>query len=330
MTVTDDLFAAILAAPDDDEPRLVWADAVGGERGELVVIQCRLAREALPAGEHAALARRCEELLGAYGRMWSGFAGERAIKRCMFRRGFVEVIEANVTEMPWPQIFELAPLVTALDIKGITQIVDHRTATGSVDPIAFLAEMFAQPKFERLRAVGIDDAALYEVYGDDEWSNAYTSRADEVLALIADSDALVGIRTLAIHDRITSRGLVALARSKALPSIERLRLGDAEVGDTQLVDLLHAMPSLRALDVKVPIPLREYHAALPPALVELRVYGEDDAQAITANVERLALPSLPDRMPPSVHTFELVRDAKPLVHAGTNTREPWTGYGIVS
>ncbi len=38
------MLAQCVADPDDDEPRLVWADAVGGERGELVVLQCDLAR----------------------------------------------------------------------------------------------------------------------------------------------------------------------------------------------------------------------------------------------------------------------------------------------
>ena len=43
--MTDALIAAILAHPDDDAPRLVWADREGGERGELVVVQCALAAE---------------------------------------------------------------------------------------------------------------------------------------------------------------------------------------------------------------------------------------------------------------------------------------------
>jgi uncharacterized protein (TIGR02996 family) len=43
----ESLREACAASPEDDEPRLVWADAVGGERGELVVIQCDLARGGL-------------------------------------------------------------------------------------------------------------------------------------------------------------------------------------------------------------------------------------------------------------------------------------------
>src|SRR5688500_16440309 len=53
---------AILADLDDDAPRLVWADQIGGERGELVVIQCRLAGQ-LSDDDRASLEAREEELL---------------------------------------------------------------------------------------------------------------------------------------------------------------------------------------------------------------------------------------------------------------------------
>ena len=41
MTTGDPLLDAILANPDDDAPRLVWADREGGERGELVSSNAR-------------------------------------------------------------------------------------------------------------------------------------------------------------------------------------------------------------------------------------------------------------------------------------------------
>jgi len=47
MTDLDALYAAVLAAPDDDLPRLVYADAIEeageGERAEFIRVQCRLA-----------------------------------------------------------------------------------------------------------------------------------------------------------------------------------------------------------------------------------------------------------------------------------------------
>ena len=71
--MTDDraqaLWAAILAAPDDDGPRLVLADhwiALGDPRGELITVQCALAHT---PGDRNLLAREQELLpLTAHGR----------------------------------------------------------------------------------------------------------------------------------------------------------------------------------------------------------------------------------------------------------------------
>src|SRR5688572_29851145 len=91
MSAEDALLEASRLAPDDDAPRLVWADAVGGERGELVVIQCDLARGGLAPAEVAARRRRERELLANRGAEWAGLDDLGA--RFEFRRGFVEAIE---------------------------------------------------------------------------------------------------------------------------------------------------------------------------------------------------------------------------------------------
>src|SRR5262249_38912031 len=86
----DVLIAQIQSAPGDDAPRLAWASAVGGERGELVIVQCRLANGPVTdRAEWRRLRARERELLFANGVAWSGLAGEYP-SSCMFRRGFVE------------------------------------------------------------------------------------------------------------------------------------------------------------------------------------------------------------------------------------------------
>jgi uncharacterized protein (TIGR02996 family) len=274
MSTADDLLAACVATPDDDEPRLVWADAVGGERGELVVIQCRLAREELPPAEAGALLRRADELLAAHGKAWSGFSDTPAVKRCLYRRGFVEAVQANVVEMPWTQIFEHAPLLNTLEVKGVTQVIDHRAVQRlGPDPIAFLSELFQQPAFERLRGIGIDGVALYEAIGDDEWDNDYTPRIDELLEMIAKTGSLGGMRALAIHDRFTQRGMHELIGSNVLPSIERLVLDGGHCSRDQARELLANAPNLRALDIGTTIPLFDIADVIPATLVELRAPG---------------------------------------------------------
>src|SRR5262245_55759512 len=90
MSMLDALIAEIQAAPDDDAPRLAWANAVGGERGELVIVQCRLASGVVTnRDEWRRLRARERELLCAHGVAWSGLAGEYP-SSCMFRRGFVD------------------------------------------------------------------------------------------------------------------------------------------------------------------------------------------------------------------------------------------------
>jgi hypothetical protein len=285
-------------------------------------LQCRLAREELAPPAHARLHDRVRELLGAHGKAWSGFAGEPAVTRCMFRRGFVEAVEANVTELPWPRIFDAAPLATGLELRGLTQIIDHRARSRSAtfDPIEFVAGMFEQAAFERIRAIGFDGIARYELTGDDEWQNEWTSRADELLELIARTGRLAGIRGLAIRDPFTPRGMHELLSSNALPSIERLVFETVQADPSQVRELLQNLPSLRALDLGTGIQLVNLVDLIPRSVVELHVRVDGDEQAIAplaGRFTRLAMHAQTDRL------------AKPLIHADTNLREPWFDYGIV-
>ncbi len=80
-----ELLAAIRAAPDDDRPRLVYADWLqerGDPRGEFIALQLANAGDAWAQ-------RREQKLLRDHTRAWLGPIGEVAVlKRCRFVRGF--------------------------------------------------------------------------------------------------------------------------------------------------------------------------------------------------------------------------------------------------
>lgn len=298
MSELDDLLAACVAAPDDDAPRLVWADAIGAERGELVVLQCKLAREDVPPAEAGAMLARVDELLAAHGNAWSGFADTPGVKRCLYRRGFVASVEANVIETPYDALLAAAPLLEALEVKGIGQTIDFRSGSASVgaDPLAILAELFAHPMRHRLCAIGIDDAYLFEHVGDGEWDNDLTWRNDEVCQLIASSGRLAGIRAFALHGICGDRGGHDLAGSNMLASIERLAFDAGTLHREVAREVVTAIPNLRALDVgNQVIALRDVVDLLPPSFVELRggilhdaaVFDRFEA-AIAPQIERLA------------------------------------------
>lgn len=69
------LLRAVLDSPDDDAPRLVYADWLlerGDARGEYIALLCKLETldEDDPAREE--MVRRADNLLGEHGRAWFG------------------------------------------------------------------------------------------------------------------------------------------------------------------------------------------------------------------------------------------------------------------
>jgi uncharacterized protein (TIGR02996 family) len=89
---------AILANPDDDKPRLTYADWLkerGDPRGDFIHLQCRLAKMGKKDPLRPDLRARERELLERYGKRWVGRL-RPWLKRCLFRRGFPE----KVTMLP--------------------------------------------------------------------------------------------------------------------------------------------------------------------------------------------------------------------------------------
>src|SRR5579862_9776635 len=84
---------AILDNPDDDAPRLVfadWLDERGDPRGELLRIQCRLAAWEPDLERRTALQRREQQLIAAHQDTWLGSLG-RDCTHVEFRRGMAHV-----------------------------------------------------------------------------------------------------------------------------------------------------------------------------------------------------------------------------------------------
>jgi FHA domain-containing protein len=167
------LLAECAASPDDDAPRMVWADLVGGERGELVVVQCKLARGGLSGPETLALRHREHELLDRTAVEWAGRFGD--VATCWsFQRGFVEAAEllhARVDESD----LRSAPLLRSLRLprcapdRALLEMVQRMfrlralELAGPVDQArAWLELLHRSGRHRELTVLGIDafDASL--------------------------------------------------------------------------------------------------------------------------------------------------------------------------
>jgi uncharacterized protein (TIGR02996 family) len=151
-----DLLAAIAAAPDDDAPRLVYADRLlerGDPYGELIETQCAAAR--LPGGEaRAKLEARAAELLEQHTQTW--LAPLRPWVSSMYRweRGFMVAAELSLLALRDRPV--LSPLLSQLAHVRIQFMRDGSSRPLDDEIFQWIA---AWPVLERLRSLEMPIAA---------------------------------------------------------------------------------------------------------------------------------------------------------------------------
>ncbi len=101
MATAEGFLRDVLDAPDDDVPRLVFADWLDDRgdhaRAEFVRVQCALAKLSEDDGRLPRLAAREGQLLRRHGKGWAGPL-RRLVKRWKFRRGFVEAVTVRAAD----------------------------------------------------------------------------------------------------------------------------------------------------------------------------------------------------------------------------------------
>jgi uncharacterized protein (TIGR02996 family) len=90
---------AILERPEDDVPRLVYADWLDengdSERAEFIRLQCALAKLPPDAPQRRAMRQREDELLALHSWEWAAGFGWK-IQEWQFVRGFIERVETSL------------------------------------------------------------------------------------------------------------------------------------------------------------------------------------------------------------------------------------------
>ena len=230
---------AILADPSNDAPRLVWADREGGERGELVVVQCALAGRTLSREERRRLKARETELVS-----WASEDGLGAGLSGTFVRGFVERVSVDLGNLD--EVWARAPLCSFLSLRGTSADV---SASGPRPEEAWagvaerLAKAFAV--LPASRVLGMSSSAevieqnINESVVDDR---SHFGFGDDFVRLVASAAPLRSVTELCVYEgALSARAISSLAR---LPRLRRLR-GDFQLSGANAVALLRAVPSLR-------------------------------------------------------------------------------------
>jgi uncharacterized protein (TIGR02996 family) len=194
------LFEAILAVPEDDAPRLIYADWLEEHgdtaRAEFIRLQCALAQLPLEAAERLPLVSREQELLAEHGSRWGGVL-PGLVHSWSYHRGFIDRVTCDAARFLalGEGLFRLTPL----------QHLHLRGARGSV------AELHRMPVLERLRTLDL----------------AHSRIGDAAVQHLAHSPHIARLTTLDLtRNRIGRGGARALVLSPHLTSLEALLLRD--------------------------------------------------------------------------------------------------------
>jgi uncharacterized protein (TIGR02996 family) len=251
MSDRDALLAAVLAAADDDAPRLVfadWLDERGDSRGEFVRVQCALAR--LPADDprRAELERREHDLLTAHQAAWAeplrGLASDWT-----YRRGFIEsvAVDASAFVARGAELFRRGPVrrVRFLDAgRCIARLVES-PLLARVREIDLCGNFLGNGGVAQLaRARDLDGLEVLHL--------GFNDLTDQALKALAAMPQLARLRELYLDDnrQLGTPGLRALADSPHLGELRLLDLGGNNLIETALKVLVNG-ESLEKLDALV-------------------------------------------------------------------------------
>ncbi len=151
MTIEDAFLHDILAHPDDDAPRLIfadWLDEHNDPRGEFIRIQCALAQLSDEDPHRWPLEQREQELLREHEAEWlPKFIGNAP---CIFRRGFVEKITLYLHDCRYfdQRLFEQMP------IRYLR--LDSANAESSIERTWVRIELPRSPHLARLRGLSLE------------------------------------------------------------------------------------------------------------------------------------------------------------------------------
>jgi uncharacterized protein (TIGR02996 family) len=209
MTHEEAFLQAIIEAPDDDAPRLVYADWLEEhgqpERAAFIRVQCELAR--MPEGNpsRAELTERERALLAEHGRAWAEALNLQP-QEVIFRRGFVE--EAAI---------EAHPLLAGAGPFAKTPLRDLMVQgyEGNQLGAAGARALASWLQLARLEALRLPENDLF----------------DEGVIALAASPYLANLRVLDLgNNQISEEGMAALAGSPHLAGLRELYLDYNYIG----------------------------------------------------------------------------------------------------
>jgi uncharacterized protein (TIGR02996 family) len=231
-----ELLAAVIAAPEDDAPRLAyaaWLTAQGNPRGEYIEAQVRLARLRPNPQRRKELAERVSELDASMKKELAAEAKKLA-QRWEIRRGFIEELRADAGKLlqDWQPLFAAHPIrglrLSDVEAEHVRALIDAGIV-GRLVTIALHGDL--GERGVSILAESPDLAAIRNL------NLAGCSLGDEGLAVLLASPHLACTQLTLRDNDLGDEGVQALAASPALARCRALFLGRNQLGDEAVATL---------------------------------------------------------------------------------------------
>lgn len=217
---------AIIETPDDDTPRLVYADWLeehgDQERAEYIRLQCELAKLDESDPRYVSLSRRSSEFYQAHGKKWARPISTLA-EWFFFERGFVERINISAQTLleNAEAVFRSAP-IHRIGLLGSARFIEELATCRYLSQVSELD-------------VHADRCSLDVERGE------LDGIGDHGLAALARGPYLGRLKKLNLRDAgATIRGIRLLAASPHLSSLEHLDLSNNDVRTAGLAALVES------------------------------------------------------------------------------------------
>lgn len=316
MPVSAPLDRAILDAPDDDAPRLVWADREGGERGEFVVLQCALARRDAEGrrvlsdrAERRRLRAREQALFFRHVKAWTQPVRDFVSSEVRFERGFLVHARCWTRNVSKPgalrTLFDRAPLLSSLELwdsSGADDIEGSPREEVERWVLEALQSLFAQLEpGQPLRSLALSPSFSVDTFPNADGgveTHAYGQRVLPLVTAVPMLRAQLEHLTFAGDD-------VALNDFAPLQRLASLDV-TAPASGAAFVECLRRLPLLRALHAPFDGSVRaalEAPEVTDRKLTQLRLGGvalsDDDLGALAQRPALGSLQELTLRLPSS-------------------------------
>lgn len=287
MSLDDAFLHDILAHPDDDAPRLIyadWLDEHNDPRGEFIRVQCTLAQLSDEDPRRWLLEQREQEMLREHQAEW--LPKDIGNVPCVFRRGFVEEISLFTQDFLTvaERLFEQTPLqhlclrepISAAEIGRAREGMGWERITQSpylarlrglslaiplgfevlrrLNESSYLANLtdLKLISSSRLEGDSIDWASLIQRPTLRSLTLSNHALGLEDLSVLANASSLTSLRELNLNGNyLTHQAATVLAEGRLLPQLETLHLESNLLGDAGALAMREwpPLPRLRCLSL---------------------------------------------------------------------------------